>query len=216
MAFLARFLALATALTGVLAAPTDTTPELAAVPPSPWYVLKPTAPAGQVNFTEGPALHFDVKWDRRDEMLVGYGWRNGMERNITYSGTHDANSHSFVGIYGWTSNPMVEYFVVDRFVTQNPAAAGKPQGSFESDGSTYLVYKTTRYNARAPDGTTQTYDQYWSIRANRRVGGTVTMKNHLRWWADKGLPLGKLEWQLVVVQGYYSKGQASLSFDERA
>ena len=56
---------------------------------------------------------------------------------------------SYIGIYGWTKTPLIEYYIVDDYFEGAPAYAygGNKKGTYTLDGDTYDLYKVQRYNA---------------------------------------------------------------------
>ena len=93
--------------------------------------------------------------------------------------------------------------------TYNPSSGAQFKGSFTTDGSVYNVYVSTRTNQPSIDGT-RTFQQYWSVRQNRRVGGSVNMNNHFQAWARNGLNLGSHYYQIVATEGYQSSGSSDI------
>ncbi|PYH47128.1 glycoside hydrolase family 11 protein [Aspergillus saccharolyticus JOP 1030-1] len=169
---------------------------------------------GSVTYTNGDAGEYSVEWSDAGNFVAGKGWSTGSDREITYSGTWTPvdNGNSYLSVYGWTTSPLVEYYIVEHYGDYNPSSGLTELGTVTSDGSTYKIYESTRTDAASVEGTS-TFKQYWSIRDDARVGGTVTTKNHFDAWESLGLELGTFNYQIVAVEGYESSGSAAITVD---
>ncbi|KAI1129755.1 xylanase [Nemania abortiva] len=165
---------------------------------------------GSVNYNNGAAGSYDVTWSNVGNFVAGKGWKPGAARVITYNGTwNGANVNSYLSIYGWTKNPLIEYYVVESYGTYNPSSGATKRGTIQSDGGTYDIYQTQRVNQPSIEGTS-TFYQFWSVRQQKRVGGTVTIQNHFDAWTNAGLKLGSHDYQIVATEGYQSSGSARI------
>ncbi|OUM68770.1 glycoside hydrolase family 11 protein, partial [Piromyces sp. E2] len=101
--------------------------------------------------------------------------------------------YSFVGVYGWSRDPLVEYYIVDNWLSQyRPGdwVGNDKKGDYEIDGAMYTIYKNTR-TGPSIDGDT-TFTQYFSIRQTPRDCGTIDITAHFWAWDYLGMKLGKL------------------------
>ncbi|KAG8892980.1 hypothetical protein FRC01_013840 [Tulasnella sp. 417] len=219
VAFYSLFL-VCTATAAVLAAPSKDKNELVARQTltssqtgtnNGYYYSFWTDGAGTVSYTNGAGGSYSVTWSgNAGNWVGGKGWNPGAARSITYSGTYSPNGNSYLSVYGWTTSPLIEYYIVENFGTYNPSTGATQKGSVVSDGDTYDIYETTRTNAPSIQGTA-TFQQYWSVRRTKRTGGTVTTGNHFNAWAGLGMTLGSHDYQIVATEGYQSSGSASIT-----
>ncbi|KAI1328980.1 concanavalin A-like lectin/glucanase domain-containing protein [Xylariaceae sp. FL0255] len=161
---------------------------------------------GSVSYSPG-TNEFSVTWNTQEDFVVGVGWKPGSTSPITYSGSFQVNSGlGSLSVYGWSTNPLVEYYVMENQV--DLSTGGTQKGTFTSDGGTYAVWENQRVNEPSIEGTS-TFNQYISIRQSPRTSGTVTLENHFNAWASYGMNLGTLDYQVLAVESWSGSGSAS-------
>jgi endo-1,4-beta-xylanase len=147
---------------------------------------------GWVDYQNGSGGNYSVSWDYDGNFTCGKGWSSGStNRVVGYNiGAHTHNSGGVFGYYGWSRNPLMEYYVNERWGRSRPT--GTRVGSVSSDGGSYDIYTAWRSNAPSIDGT-QSFRQIFSTRTSQNSTGsnhTITFANHANAWRNSGYGLG--------------------------
>ncbi|KAG5978285.1 hypothetical protein E4U55_006298 [Claviceps digitariae] len=162
-------------------------------------------------YSHGDKGAFDLVWEDGGDVIAGKGYKPPPESlTISYNGTWDIEGNSYLAIYGWSVDPLIEFYIVENYGIYMPGAAGKQVGTLKADGSVYDIYVTKRVNAPSYIGGNRNFNQYWSVRRDKRVGGTVHAAEHIKAWKSLKLPFGDPQFLIVAVEGFYSKGEASI------
>ena len=89
--------------------------------------------------------------------------------DVNWSASSSGNSR--LCIYGWTQNPLVEYYIVEDWKNWCPPngspGAGSPLGTVDLDGAKYYIYKENR-NSYTIEGN-KPFVQYFSVRSSGRT-----------------------------------------------
>jgi len=131
--------------------------------------------------------------------------------DVNWSASSSGNSR--LCIYGWTQNPLVEYYIVEDWKNWCPPngspGAGSPLGTVDLDGAKYYIYKENR-NSYTIEGN-KPFVQYFSVRSSGRTKGTISVSKHFEAWESKGLQMGKMYEVAFNVEGWESNGEASVN-----
>ncbi|RYY29418.1 MAG: 1,4-beta-xylanase [Sphingomonadales bacterium] len=149
-------------------------------------------------------------------LVAGKGWATGSKTRIVgyNAGVFNPGSNSYLTLYGWSTNPLVEYYVVENWGNFTPPGSGGTfMGTVSSNGGTYNIYRTQRVNQPSIISNA-TFYQYWSVRTAKRSLGTnnvITFANHVNAWQSKGMSLGTMNYQIMATEGFGSSGSSNLT-----
>ena len=182
---------------------------------------------GQVSM-EPSAGSFTCSWSNIENFLARMGKNYDSQKKnykafgnivLTYDVEYTPRGNSYMCVYGWTRNPLMEYYIVEGWGDWRPPGNdGENKGTVTLNGNTYDIRKSMRYNQPSLDGTA-TFPQYWSVRqtsgsANNQTNymkGTIDVSKHFDAWSKAGLDMSGTLYEVSLnIEGYRSNGSANV------
>jgi hypothetical protein len=167
---------------------------------------------GCITTYDSSGCAFKATWNNSGDFLArtGLGWNETktfdqlapISADYAYKKTGSGGGWSDIGIYGWSNNPLVEYYIVDDWFGSSAYTGGYTnKGTFTIDGGTYTIYTHTQNGQPSIHGTA-TFPQFFSIRQKARQCGHISISEHFKKWDGLGMKLGKMyEARLLVEAG---------------
>ena len=158
---------------------------------------------GSACITLNSATSYSATWSGIGDFVGGVGSNPGStSANVSFSDSLSASGGTtLVSLYGWSTNPLVEYYVEDDY---KPAgnAAGTFMGTMTSNGGTYNIYEHQQVNQPCITGNSCTFEQYLAIRTSPVSSGTITFSNFVSAWASHGMNLGTMNYQVLATESF--------------
>lgn len=188
-------------------------------------------------YTDGS---FSCEFSNVNDYLCREGIRYGMNSGLKYTDlghlyadfkltdpsfkSYSNVTYSYIGVYGWSQDPLIEWYIVDTWSPYRPNWIGKStagcdecglRGTITVDGATYEVY-VDKVQRGSIEGDNTPFTQYFSVRKSKRSCGTIDITAHFDGWKSLGLELGNSMYEAKVLgeAGQYPEnGNASGTLD---
>jgi endo-1,4-beta-xylanase len=173
--------------------------------------------------TYDPTPAFKATWANSGDYLARIGLQWNASKTFDQYGTITAQfnskktgtggGYSYIGVYGWSVSPCVEFYIVDDSFNKMPVNPGSTtnKGTAMIDGGTYTLYTraTTGTGGSKCPNTTQ-WTQFYSVRQTARTCGQISITEHFKAWAAAGMALGKMDQAQLLVE--VGGGSGSVDF----
>lgn len=123
-----------------------------------------------------------------------------------------ATSKTYVALYGWTIDPLMEYYIIEDygdFIPGPVASDGSPRtnyGTLTVDDGIYDIWALPVKNRPAITGNNKDFTQIFNVRRVRRKCGHISASEHFAKWTAVGLTLGKLEEAMFLMEAQNNSG----------
>lgn len=177
--------------------------------------------AGCITTYSTPA--FSATWNNNGDFIgrIGLQWNDTktydqygtISAQYSYTKSGSGGGFSYIGVYGWSTNPCVEYYIIDDSFNAFPFSPWNmsQKGTATIDGATYKLYAgTTNGTGGSRCGSVSSWGQFWSVRQTARQCGTISITQHFDAWKAAGMTLGKMDEAQILVE--VGGGSGSVNF----
>jgi hypothetical protein len=176
---------------------------------------------GSITTYSTPA--FSAKWANSGDFLARLGLQWNATKTFDALGTITAQfaskksgnggQYSYIGIYGWSVSPCVEFYIVDDSYNTMPVNPGNTtnKGTVTIDDGQYILYlRNTTGTGGSKCSGVSSWSQFYSVRKTARSCGQISITEHFKAWAAAGMTLGKMDQAQILVE--VGGGSGSIDF----
>ena len=140
---------------------------------------------------------FKAEWEKAGDYIAGVGFFYDKETGVDYTTKNYAvdykytktgsAQYSYIGAYGWTTNPLVEFYIIDDWYSKpSEQYIGEKFGEITVDGAKYTIHAYLRQQEPIDfdPSNPQTYVQIVSVRDSARQCGHINISAHLKKWNE--------------------------------
>jgi len=127
---------------------------------------------------------------------------------VDYGISYFSRGGSYMGVYGWTIDPLVEFYIVENGII-NCFHYIDHKAIIKINEGSYKIYEFSKKKSPSIIGISD-FKQYWSVRTNNRSSGTVNVSEHFNAWEKMGMRLGTIHEIASFVEGIQSSGAAEV------
>jgi endo-1,4-beta-xylanase len=186
-----------------------------------WQIWSNGAAGCITTFASSPA--FSASWANSGDFLARAGLQWNDPETYTQYGTitaqfaetktGTAGGYSYIGIYGWSVSPCIEFYIVDDSYNGMPVNPGDTtnEGTVTIDGGDYILYTrpTTGTGGSNCPGVTS-WTQFYSVRKTARTCGQISITDHFNAWKAANMTLGNVQQTQLLIEA--GGGTGSIDF----
>ena len=156
---------------------------------------------------------FSAAWNNSGDFLarLGLQWNASktydqygtITAQFNYKKSGSAGGYSYIGMYGWSVSPCVEWYIVDDSYNGMPFNPGNTtnKGTATIDGGKYTLYtRQTNGTGGSKCPNTTSWVQFYSMRQTARQCGQISVTEHFNAWAAAGMTLGKMDQAQILIE----------------
>ena len=166
---------------------------------------------------------FSCEWNDANIVCFKKGITNPYYSNsdisnvcVDYECTYDLSGNSHLGVYGGgiSKNKIaLQFYIIDNWEWEHFFLEGKPVATINVDDGTYDVYlirTKTQASEKIADSLAPAI-QYWSVRADKRTSGTISVSEHIREWEKLDMGIQSIYDVSFLFEAYRGSGNAEIT-----
>jgi len=144
--------------------------------------------------------NYALTWSGVGDVVGGKGWNPGSARTVNYN-VGAAQGFNTISVYGWTTNPLVEYYI-NEFGSLFTANA-QFKGSVTVDGHNYNTFLHQQVNQPSIIGTA-TFNQFLDSWGGSSMGAnhSVNTGAHFSHWSSLGMRMGQFNYMILATEAF--------------